>query len=273
MDLSSLPLIPARLRSGTRRSTRLIVIHTAECGERKGAARGVASWFQNPAARGSAHATVDADEIVQHMGWDEKAAHARGGDANATGVGIEHAGRASQTAAEWGDDYSRRMLERSAALVAELCARYGIPPVRLTPAQVAAGEHGICGHADVTAAYAVRGGHTDPGPDFPWDRYMSMVRGAGWQAVPDPQALPEGVPVMADLRRSLDRAKKQVVKRGDKGEAVRWVQALLGRHKLAVRMDDSFGPATAAAVRMFQQRNGLKADGVVGPRTWAALDR
>jgi N-acetyl-anhydromuramyl-L-alanine amidase AmpD len=273
MDLSSLPLIPARLRSGKRKSTRLIVIHTAECGERKGAARGVGAWFQNPTAKGSAHATVDADEIVQHAGWDEICAHARGGDANRTGIGIEHAGRASQTAAEWDDPYSRAMLMRSAALVAELCARYGIPAVRLTPAQVAAGAKGICGHADVTNAYNVRGGHSDPGNGFPWDRYISMVRGAGWQAVPDPQALPEGVPVMADLRRSLDRAKKQVVKRGDRGESVRWVQALLGKHKLAVRMDDQFGPATEAAVRMFQQRNGLRADGVVGPQTWAALDR
>jgi peptidoglycan hydrolase-like protein with peptidoglycan-binding domain len=36
-------------------------------------------------------------------------------------------------------------------------------------------------------------------------------------------------------------------------------------------IDGKIGPKTKAAIREFQQKNGLTADGKVGPKTWAAL--
>jgi hypothetical protein len=43
------------------------------------------------------------------------------------------------------------------------------------------------------------------------------------------------------------------------------------QQKLGVSADGVYGPRTRAAVRRFQRRSGLTVDGVVGPRTLAAL--
>ena len=36
---------------------------------------------------------------------------------------------------------------------------------------------GYCTHADVTAAYKVMGGHTDPGPNFPVQKLLDLIEG------------------------------------------------------------------------------------------------
>lgn len=63
-----------------------------------------------------------------------------------------------------------------------------------------------------------------------------------------------------------------LVKKGMKGDTVKWVQWELnkvGGYKLKV--DGDFGNKTLAAVKDFQKKNGLKVDGIVGPKTIQAL--
>ncbi|WP_418275220.1 peptidoglycan-binding domain-containing protein [Isoptericola jiangsuensis] len=58
---------------------------------------------------------------------------------------------------------------------------------------------------------------------------------------------------------------------GDEGPAVAGLQHLLRRHGHTVSVDGVFGPQTRAAVRTWQESNGLDVDGVVGPRTWPGV--
>ena len=57
--------------------------------------------------------------------------------------------------------------------------------------------------------------------------------------------------------------------RGDNVRLVQWKLQSWGYYR--GRIDGIFGTQTSQAVRRFQARNGLTPDGLVGPRTWAAL--
>jgi GH24 family phage-related lysozyme (muramidase) len=64
------------------------------------------------------------------------------------------------------------------------------------------------------------------------------------------------------------------LRRGSRGEQVERLQAALaGKGFSPDPVDSDFGPATERAVRRFQRAMSLEVDGIVGPRTWAALLR
>jgi murein L,D-transpeptidase YcbB/YkuD len=56
------------------------------------------------------------------------------------------------------------------------------------------------------------------------------------------------------------------VKKGAKGTAVKQIQV-----KVASPADGDFGPKTEAAVKAWQSKHGLVADGIVGPATWKKM--
>lgn len=61
------------------------------------------------------------------------------------------------------------------------------------------------------------------------------------------------------------------LRKGTKNEHVRTLQKALTSRGFPTAPDGQFGPKTEAAVRAFQKARRLTSDGVVGPRTWAAL--
>ena len=64
----------------------------------------------------------------------------------------------------------------------------------------------------------------------------------------------------------------QIIKLNSKGGDVMTLQKVLNEWGYPVSADGIFGPQTDAAVRRFQQSQHLTADGIVGQRTWAALN-
>lgn len=133
-----------------------IVIHTAQ-----GSLNGTVEWFKK-AGRSvptAAHYIIgDAGEIVQMVPDEKKALHCGSKTQpnwNDRSLGIEHAG--------WVDDGkppTQAMLASSARVVAILARKYSIPCDR---------QH-ILGHVEVPGV-----DHTDPGAEWPWGDYLSMV--------------------------------------------------------------------------------------------------
>ena len=93
---------------------------------------------------------------------------------------------------------------------------------------------------------------------------------------------PGGLGLSAQFNLSVDgivgphtwfRLDPEVVKRGSHSLTVRLAQELLNLNGAAppLALDSDFGPLTETAVKKFQTAKGLVVDGIVGPKTWAAL--
>ncbi|AFY59083.1 hypothetical protein Riv7116_6765 [Rivularia sp. PCC 7116] len=64
-----------------------------------------------------------------------------------------------------------------------------------------------------------------------------------------------------------------ILRPGMRGSQVVKLQEKLSTLGLLKGVDGDFGPVTLEAVKAFQKRNGLEADGVVGGATWQLLDK
>ncbi|MEM7715693.1 MAG: peptidoglycan-binding protein [Cyanobacteria bacterium P01_A01_bin.68] len=64
-----------------------------------------------------------------------------------------------------------------------------------------------------------------------------------------------------------------ILRPGMRGSQVVKLQEKLSNLGLLKGVDGDFGPVTTEAVKAFQKRNGLEADGVVGGATWNLLDK
>jgi hypothetical protein len=116
-------------------------------------------------------------------------------------------------------------------------------------AKIGAGSNMVCGHKE----YAPKR-KTDPSFDMPAFRreVADLLQGK----------TPSRPPIPA-----IDAKARRTIRRGDRGDDVKQAQA-----KLKLKADGVFGADTEARMRAFQRAKGLVGDGIVGPKTWEALD-
>lgn len=178
-DPAAIPYVEARHWSrdvGPQRKT-LVVIHCMEYPETATSAEWCAGFFAGESSpRASAHYAVDSDTVVNMVHPERVAWHAPG--ANTNGIGIELAGYARQSRAQWlDDDFSLPMLVRASKLVGWLCGRFDIPVTYVHGETLRRGAAGITTHAEVSRVFK-KSSHWDPGPHFPMNDFLAWVRAA-----------------------------------------------------------------------------------------------
>lgn len=182
------PFIAAKYHGGGQSAINRIVIHGTVSPTVPGGALAVARFFQNPPGQTSAHYVVDPDSEYQCV-YDHVIAWHDGTNTNS--IGVELCDPVDGPAGRWQDGPHQVMLVRAAALVRDLCNTYGVPMVKLSPADIRAGRRGLCGHVDMRDAFPGSTTHYDPGPDFPWAQFVSLVAGSAPTPTPIAASAPQ----------------------------------------------------------------------------------
>jgi N-acetylmuramoyl-L-alanine amidase len=214
---------------------------------------GTLSWLKNPSAQASAHYVIDKDgTIYQMVGDDKRAWHAgqgsipgNPGDVNSRSLGIEIV-----NAGDGKTPFTDAQYASLSQLTAHLQQEYDVP------------QQNILGHKDVSP-----GRKTDPAENFDWNR---LWNGMGTEATKPSTPSTPSTPTAPST--APPATSKPTLKNGSSGAEVTQMQQLLDNAGFNTKgVDGKFGANTSAALKAFQKANGLAADGVCGPKTWAAL--
>jgi peptidoglycan hydrolase-like protein with peptidoglycan-binding domain len=149
---------------------------------------------------------------------------------------------------------------RVAGLIAELASLgVGRNKVRILSAHYA-GAH-VCGPGACAYPQADGTQWTDQAAGLNGSMIDASLLAPGFFGTPKPVTPPTWEAIVANV---------PTVKKGSTGQPVRNWQGLCGARDHAVKVDGNFGPATQSATLAVQRALGVTADGLVGPKTWAA---
>jgi len=151
-----------------------VVLHTSE-GART--VESLAAFLRRPTVAASYHGAVDDERYEAYVPYDRAAWALRNGNQESDNLCL--CGFASWTRGEW--LRHGRMLDLTAAWIAERCTARGVPIELLTPTQVGAAMRdsrhpgGVIDHHRYTLGTG-DGTHWDVGAGFPWDVVIPRAR-------------------------------------------------------------------------------------------------
>ncbi len=245
-------------QSGPRRRSRIkyFVIHTAEADLPESGAEAIGRYFSGKSSRGSSHYGVDINSTQRYLkdliiAWGAP-------PLNVSGLHVECAGKAGFTRKKWLTTYAP-MFRRLGWLVQNRCKRNNIPLNLLTVEELRKKGTdpkvgGITTHARINDVWT-DSDHWDPGPNFPLDVMMAWTHfyAQGW------------------AKAQVSRPVLHIYNEGKRVKRLQTDLTVAGFYK--GECDGVFGKATETAVKKLQKHANLEPNGVVGLRTWKALDR
>ncbi len=296
----------AKNKPGRSMTPKYITMHNTGNTAKGADARAHASYLSSGASgqKVSWHYTVDDEVIYQHLSDTEQGWHAADGrgPGNSQSIGIE-------VCMNEGIDQARAEAN-AAQLVAQLMHKHGIPlanvtthqhwhPSKYCPALIL--PHWDKFVAAVQTAYnggeaqiEVSKGHSvlvkwSKGEEV--KELQSTLNSLGYTLEVDGTYGPATEAAVRDFqgKHSLDVDGKvgpatwaaleqepvsqghSVLVKWSKGAEVKELQSTLNSLGYTLDVDGTYGPATEAAVRDFQGKHSLEADGKTGPKTWTAL--
>lgn len=188
----------------------------------------------------------------QTLPWNYRGWHCAG-DANNTHIGFEICEDGLKNAT-----YFNKVYQEAVELTAMLCKEYNLDPMAdgVVICHSEGYHRGIASnHGDVMHWFPKHG------------KSMDTFR-------KDVDATMRGVTNAEAKEENTVNIELTVLKRGSKGNQVKAVQRMLysmGYDLGASKVDGDFGSKTDVAIRAYQKKNGLVADGIVGAKTWAKL--
>lgn len=121
----------------------------------------------------SSHFYCDKDSVIQSLDTNSRAGHAGNYNGNENAVAVEITGGNGLSRQWWIDNVA---WDKLGSVLATVCKAYGIAVRRASVSEMQRNPtvKAFYGHDDMRRAW---GGtdHTDPGPNFPWDRLFQAV--------------------------------------------------------------------------------------------------
>lgn len=259
-----------------------VVLHTTEGVGGDDSAENTAAYISRRSNPGSYHCIVDWNSTVFLMPDDYTAFGVATSGYNSRCWNIALACKGSELNV---DDWATNvMIDRAAKEIVDFWRRNGFDPIASNEwiESEVLERAGLCQHGeaqprDRSDAWV----HHEQEWGLSIMLLVAIKRHAGvYEPVPPPEPAPAPLPDLSWVADAINHARSQVLRRGSKGDAVKWLQVFLNqRSQENLVVDGVFGPATDAAVRKFQRNakaffnlpEKFQVDGIVGPQTWFIL--